>query len=305
MCDSSIFDMVLDGETQEGLKVLIELGMDINYHHPKDVMSYSGSDEFEPRILRFTEHGLTFNSAVSPVTSIALHKQSIKSAEMLIENGAELNCTLPGEVVPLMAALDRRYLELVTLLLSKGANVNYYNQAIQGNLMLFVSMFWYKGLKLLLQHGAEVDSLFSMSVMDSCIESSRFYTVRSRCCDDDDIPTVSMSDMFTGGRILLDQFGVTVFQVLYLLLDYSGSVSLDNELYNFMDTEEHWNILKNITGTFHIKVKFSPLQYYIVNCKVGPLCSITMISSPVGSLFHSLGVVRHPCVISVHHNCQK
>lgn len=138
-------------------QILVDHGIDVNRRH-----KLQGDDEFEPKILRYSQHDVRYGVEVTPLTSIAVYDHLISHAEVLLNGGANINPTDSFEVPCLLAALNSYKLDLVSLLIEHGANVNIYHPGIVGNMTVIVCLHYWKGLKFMLKCGAEPKSVFQL-----------------------------------------------------------------------------------------------------------------------------------------------
>jgi ankyrin repeat protein len=105
-----------------------------------------------------TYHEDTSDRVSITALELAAKSNRVEIAKVLIEHGAKV------DRYPLVAAASQGYLEMVTLLLSKGANVNAFLS--QGYTALFgaIQGRHYKVAKVLLEHGANPNAFIEGGV---------------------------------------------------------------------------------------------------------------------------------------------
>ena len=112
-------------------------------------------------ILSVIPDPIKFHRKITPLCWAAMYKSPIASIKALIENGAEVNAKYSYDIAPLVMALEAGYLDMCSLLISKGARVDIYHPEVVGNLAVIAGMQHWKGLKLVLMCNAEVRTLFN------------------------------------------------------------------------------------------------------------------------------------------------
>ena len=244
-CDKSLYyySAALDSVTIT--RRLIEAGIDVNANF-KDSKRCS-----EYQLYVFEDHiDVFFGCHLSPLGAIATCDNSICSqaqhARALLDAGAFPDAQRPCRFPPLLAALDGSDLEMVRCLLSGGASVNIYHGRVIGNLSLIVGLEHWEILNLMLLCGAEAESLFDRprpqdsSTMVDCSDDSEDYVTPIR------FPRVlsAWQDL----RRAYDLAEIEVAQVLRLLLQFTGSVCLDEELADHVDFTDEWLSLQAIAG---------------------------------------------------------
>ena len=89
--------------------------------------------------------------------TFTIAKECFKTANILIENGADVNCAGETGKTPLIAAAGSGNLDTVKLLISKGANVNHFSILGYTALMLAVLIRSMDIVQLLIKNGANVN----------------------------------------------------------------------------------------------------------------------------------------------------
>ena len=112
-------------------------------------------------ILSLIPDPVKFHRKVTPLCWAAMYKSPIEYIQTLIANGAEVNVKYSYDIAPLVMALEAGYLDMCSLLISKGARVDIYHPEVVGNLAVIAGMQHWKGLKLVLMCNAEVRTLFN------------------------------------------------------------------------------------------------------------------------------------------------
>lgn len=248
-CDPSMFDMAFQRGT-EITQLLIDLGADVNQPH-----TLHDDDEFEPKLLKYMDHHVFYGRQASPLSWLALMHYDTKHAKVLLENGAAVNPENIEEAPPLIAALNKGDIELSRLLISQGARVNVYHPEAQGNLNVVISLIFWKSLKLLLLCGAEVDSLFRRDPPILNCDREEFNNVDIACharyCNNGHLEhnalnRIYLYDILQSARIFLSRRRCSVFDVLMLLLQFTGNVKPDPKIESLMDKNEQWQKVVDI-----------------------------------------------------------
>jgi uncharacterized protein len=105
----------------------------------------------------------TFDGSSAIIKAFAFKRYNIKFAELLIENGANINdvetgCRKKGNSTretPLISAVGSGKIEFVELLIKKGVDINYQNEYGQSALSRAIMVSKYEISYYLLQHGAD------------------------------------------------------------------------------------------------------------------------------------------------------
>lgn len=243
---------------KEGLVIqqLVQSGLSINVRLP-----LKPCDSFKPRVFSYFGN-VKFSRHASAVTAVALYKNPIACADILLKAGAEVNYSSAYKLPPLLPALDHRSYGLAELLIAYGSSVNVYHPLVIGNIAVVISIPWWKGLSMLLKCGSEVESLFKFhkSVYNPHIIGTEGTGLEEdemtepESSDDESEPPVSPSKRRKPARhapltlyhtlraasYLMKSNDVTAGKVLYRLLQFSANVLLSPDLESLLDSKEEW-----------------------------------------------------------------
>jgi len=223
---------------------LIEAGIDVNASF-EDINIPSG---YRPRVFERSDIDVGFGRRNCPLGFIARYGSPIgpQQARALLDAGASPDAQRPCRIPPLLAALDSWDLEMVQCLVSGGASVNIYHRRVIGNMSLIVALEHWEILNLMLLCGAEAESLFDRprpqdsSTMVDCSDDSEDYVTPIR------FPRILSA--FQDVVRECDDTEFDVAQVLHLLLQFTGSVRLDEELADHVNSTDKWLSLQAIAG---------------------------------------------------------
>ena len=246
------------------IKSLIRMGLSVNTRLP-----VREADLFKPNV--FSHYGyVNFSHRVSALTAVALFKNPIANAEVLLTAKSDVNYPKAFYIPPLLPAIDQRSYGLAELLIAYGASVNIYHPLVVGNLTLILAMPWWKGLCMLLKCGAEVESLFTWRKADfsSVIlgkgddESSDREVTEPESSEDEDedkIPSspskrrrpsrhtpLTLYHTLRAASYLMRNNDVSIGKLLYRLLQFANNVSLAPDLESLVDCKEEWKSLLGI-----------------------------------------------------------
>jgi len=226
---------------------LINAGVDFNAG-----FEATDDDEYQPKVLRYFNSEVRFGRRFSPLVVIALYEYSLQHASALLDAGACPDALRPCRVPPLLPALDMFNLELVRCLVAAGASVNVYHRRVIGNMSLIVCLHFWRGLELMLRCGAEPESLFGQSHRP--LTAAEVDWSDEDCVDDYEYEFGTLATPIPFWRIVAEaqyvmtRRGVTLGQVLNLLLQYTASVRLDERLASYVNAAHEWLHLKAIAG---------------------------------------------------------
>jgi len=224
---------------------LIEAGIAVNASF-EDFNIRSG---YQPRVFEHSDIDVKFGRHHCPLGVIAMYGSSIgpQHARALLDAGAYPDAQRPCRIPPLLAALDEWDLEMVQCLLSGGASVNMYHRRVIGNMSLIACLDSWEILNLMLLCGAEAESLF-----DRPPPQDRATMVD--CSDDNEEPVtpIRFPRVLAAYQDLIRQYEerteIEVTQVLRLLLQFTGSVRLDEKLADHVNSTDEWLSLQAIAG---------------------------------------------------------
>ena len=227
-------------------RCLIGAGVDVN-------AGFEATDEYEPNVLQYFNGEVRFGRRFSPLVVIALYEYSILHANALLDAGACPDARRPCRVPPLLPALDMFNLELVRCLVAAGASVNVYHRRVVGNMSLIVCLHFWRGLDLMLRCGAEPESLFGRP-------RPQLMTLEPDWSDDEDcvddyeyelgtlVTPIPFWRIVAEAQYVMTRRGVTLGQVLHLLLQFTASMRLEERLAGYVNSAYEWQHLKAIAG---------------------------------------------------------
>jgi len=212
----------------------------------------SDDDEYQPKVLRYFNSEVRFGRRFSPLVVIALYEYSLQQANTLLDAGACPDARRPCRVPPLLPALDMFNIDLVRCLVAAGASVNVYHRRVTGNMSLIVCLHFWRGLNLMLQCGAETESLFGRP-------HPAFTAAAAEWSDDDfdddyqyEFGTLTTPIPFwrivAEAQYVMTRRGVTLGQVLHLILQFTASVRLEERLAGYVNSTCEWLQLKAVAG---------------------------------------------------------
>ena len=209
-------------------------------------------DEYQPKVLRYFNSEVRFGRRFSPLVVIALYEYSLQHANALLDAGACPDARRPCRVPPLLPSLDMFNLDLVRCLVAAGASVNIYHRRVIGNMSLIVCLHFWRGLDLMLRCGAEPESLFGRPhPQDKTTEAD---WSDDDCSDDYEYEFGTLATPIPFWRIVAEaqyvmtRRGVTLGQVLHLVLQFTASVRLEERLAGYLNSAYEWLSLKAIAG---------------------------------------------------------
>ena len=239
------FSMMHDDVT--ATRCLISANIDLNAG-----FEATDDDEYQPKVLRYFNSEVRFGRCFSPLVVIALYEYSLQHANALLDAGACPDARRPCRVPPLLPALDMFNLELVRCLVAAGASVNVYHRRVSGNMSLIVCLHFWRGLDLMLRCGAEPESLFGRPhPQDSSAEAD---WSDDDCMEDYEYEFGTLATPIPFWRIIAEaqyvmtRRGVTLAQVLHLILQFTASVRLEERLAGYVNSTYEWLSLKAIAG---------------------------------------------------------
>ena len=249
-CEISPFDFATSHSDPACLNCLIASGLNINYCHqlPDD-------ECFEPRILRYFTHSVSYSRNVHPLASLAIYENPISNAEILLKAGARLN-PYGYEVPPILVALDHYNLDYVKMLIKYGVELDVYHPCVVGNMALIVCLHYWKGFNLLLRCGADAKHNFDYK-SDQTVHEGGLVAIDQDSNDsmeDSNAQSPSEQDAMSfyetasGARYAMSRRTVSIGMVLYQMLQFVGSVRLDPRLESLMEHPGDWQMLYKFTG---------------------------------------------------------
>lgn len=247
-CDANVLDLCFCHDDTALTEYILHNGVDPNYMH-----KLSSDDHFEPKVLRYVQHGIHFSRRVGPLTWLAMlhgdQSTAILHAHVLLKAGTNPNATTRLQVPPLLAALNSRNLGVAKLLINAGASVNIYHPHVMGNLSLIMCLHYWKGLSLMLLCAARAHSLFDTTTQaqqcgpDNYPSSDDEYQVRERHSGS----VMCLYELLIAARYLMSRTGVTVTHLLSLLLYFVGNVRMDPRIESLVDKPQEWNEITAVT----------------------------------------------------------
>ena len=206
-------------------------------------------------MLRHFNSEIRYGRQFTPLVIIALYEYSMEHAKLLLSAGALPNACHPCRVPPILPALDMFNLGLVLELIRAGAEVNTYHRFVVGNMTLVVCLHFWRGLRLLLNCGAEVESLFG-----ACHKPvERDSNDGSEVADGVLSVPIPFWRVLAEARYLMTRRGITVAQVLREMLQYTASHRLDARLAGYVDSAADWAVIKDLAGMVMVSCTFTVL----------------------------------------------
>lgn len=194
------------------------------------------------------EHEVNYQEEMPPLVWLTWFNCSDKHLQLLLDRGASVNALSDTHIPPLLSALcmDKPY--IAKALIRHAATVEIYHPAVHGNLTLICCLCSWKCLCLLLWCNSRPDSLFQL------IEDSEGQPgVETKPLD--------FYEVLTGTR-WLSRKQISPGIVLYLMLNFAGSVRLDPRFESLVDSKEQWNFLLSMTG----KARFQNCRQNLGHC---------------------------------------
>lgn len=155
--DTPLMEAIRHRGNVQTVQLLVQKGADVNR-----LLSSSSSHSL-PKGMPMGI--ISFNFTETPL-ALSLEEKKFEISEFLIKNGADTNKTalvkmitiagyFPKEIVPLIEAVRNNKLDLVKLMLSKGANINITDKDGTTALMTASKLGYAEIVQLLIQHGAD------------------------------------------------------------------------------------------------------------------------------------------------------
>ena len=246
-CDKSLYYYSSAFDSVTITRRLVEAGIDVNASF---VDKEYRDVEYRPKVFEDSDIHACFGYYLSPLSAIAMSDSSIRPqhARALLDAGAYPDAQRPCRFPPLLAALDEWDLEMVQCLLSGGASVNIYHRRVIGNMSLIACLDSWEILNLMLLCGAEAESLFDRSPPQD-------RATMVDCSDDNEEPVtpIRFPHVLAVCQESLREYDlveIEVTQLLRLLLQFTGSVRLDDELADHVNSTDEWLSLQAIAGYF-------------------------------------------------------
>ena len=243
-CDRSLYFYAAFYDTVTVTRLLVEAGIDVNASFEDAGIEF----EYQPRVFENSDIDVWFGRHHSPLGAIAIYgfPIGVQHARALLDAGAYPDAQRPCRFPPLLAALDDWKLELAQCLVSCGASVNIYHRRVIGNMSLIVCLDSCSVLSLMLRCGAEPESLFGRPPPQD-------RTTMVDCSDDsEDCETpITLPRVLTAYQDLMREYehtDVAVARVLHLLLQFTGSVRLDEGLADHVNSTDECLSLQAIAG---------------------------------------------------------
>jgi len=228
-------------------RCLIDADIDLNAG-----FEATDDDEYQPKVLRYFNSEVRFGRRFSPLVVIALYEYSLQHANALLDAGACPDARRPCRVPPLLPSLDMFNLELVRCLVAAGASVNVYHRRVIGNMSLIVCLHFWRGLDLMLRWGAEPESLFGRPhLQDKATETDWSDDDRSEDYEYEFgtlVTPIPFWRIVAEAQYVMTRRGVTLGQVLHLLLQFTASVHLEERLAGYLNSAYEWLSLKAVAG---------------------------------------------------------
>ena len=265
-CEPNMWELATRDRHGLILQRLLQLGLNMNARLP-----VIEADQFRPRVFSHYGH-VKFSRRVCALSALALYRNPIANAEVLLTRMASLNFPSAFHVPPLLPAIDKQSYGLAELLIAYGACVNIYHPLVVGNMCLVLAMPWWKGLTMLLKCGAEVESLFKWREADfrsvilggsgnSGDTSQDGEVTEPESSEDETEPPQSPSKRRKPSRhtplslyhtlraasYSMKNNDVSIGKVLYRVLQFANNVSLAPDLESLLESKEEWKVLLGIT----------------------------------------------------------
>jgi ankyrin repeat protein len=141
----------------DNVLALLEYGAEPNRGHGKSALHMAVVQNHIDIVRILVEHGAQVNSDTSPPLSLAVSHGHSEITALLLQHGADPNSVDAFGITPLLAAIAKRRLDLVQLLLQYKAKVNASTTVLQQTpLFLAILSEQVDMVQLLIEHGADV-----------------------------------------------------------------------------------------------------------------------------------------------------
>ena len=232
---------------------LIKSGLSPSYRHS------NADEEFKPRILCYFLSTVKYSRRTSPLVLVAMLRHPLDQARVLLEHGACPDARTPHEVPPLLAAIESKNLDLVELLVRRGAKVNIYHPKIISNMTLLVARYHWKTFNMMLKCGAEAESLFAqkaVGVTTLTPANQRIAEMEDALsgCEEEDYENEvgllrfpvplwrNLAEAHVSSGLFL------VNDLLRRVLHFVGNVHVDPRLESYLDSKQQWQEILAILG---------------------------------------------------------
>lgn len=159
----SLFDYALLLKQQPVLDFIYELATKVEKETPElrkmPILFWAVLSNQKDEVVRLIQEGASVNESIYPITPLCLAAKhgNLEMATLLLKEGANIDQARLDHSTPLYIATKRGHLEMVKLLLEKGANINQADDLDKTPLYIASKNGHLKIVEALLQKGADIN----------------------------------------------------------------------------------------------------------------------------------------------------